>query len=236
MGKNLIQQARGKGGPRYRAPSFRYAGAVRYPGSMAPLQGEVVDLVDSPGHSAPLIKVQYSDGSTALQVASEGTRVHDEVFLNSTDVKPGSIIQLKDVPEGTLVYNVENSPGDGGRFVRSSGTFARVAAKTDKGVILLLPSKKEKLFNPQCRVSIGVVAGGGRTEKPFMKAGNMHHAKTARNKMWPQVKGQSMNAVDHPHGGKRSSKKNAPTIARRFAPPGANVGMLRPRRTGRRKL
>lgn len=236
MGKNLIQQARGKGGPRYRSPSFRFLGEPRYPGTLQTLNGKIISIEDCPGHSAPLVRVAYADGTEALQIAPEGIKINDDLVLNAPEVKHGHVLKLGDVPEGTLVYNVENVPGDGGRFVRSSGTFARIVAKTELNVTLLLPSKKERLFNPRCRATVGIVAGGGRVEKPFVKAGNKHHAMVARNRMWPQVKGQSMNAVDHPHGGKRSSKKNAPTIARRHAPPGAKVGMLAPRRTGRRKL
>ena len=236
MGKNLIIQARGKGGPRYRVPSFNYLGEARYPGTFTPLQGTIVAREHCAGHSAPLITINYNDGTTAMHIAWEGLRVNDTIILNSDSVKPGHAVALRDIPEGTIICNIESAPGDGGKFVRSSGTFARIVAKTEKGITILLPSKKEKLFHPMCRATIGIVAGGGRVEKPFVKAGNKYHAMAARNRLWPQVKGQSMNAVDHPHGGKRSSKKNAPTIARRHAPPGANVGMLRPRRTGRKKL
>ena len=96
----------------------------------------------------------------------------------------------------------------------------------------MLPSKKEKSFSPQCRATLGVIAGQGRKEKPFLKAGTRHYYMKARNKLYPRVKGQSMNAVDHPHGTSRSSKKGQPTIADRNAPPGAKVGKIRPRRTG----
>jgi large subunit ribosomal protein L2 len=98
----------------------------------------------------------------------------------------------------------------------------------------MLPSKKEKLFNENCRATVGIVAGSGRLEKPLMKAGTVHFKYRASAALWPVVSGQSQNAVEHPHGGARSSKKNKPDIARRFAPPGANIGKIRPRRTGRK--
>ena len=78
-------------------------------------------------------------------------------------------------------------------------------------------------------------AGSGRLEKPFMKAGRKYHKMKAKNKLWPKVSGIAMNAVDHPYGTSRSSKKGHPTIAKRNAPPGAKVGKLRPRRTGKKK-
>ena len=115
-------------------------------------------------------------------------------------------------------------------------------AKCNKGtrfsitsIVVELPSKKKKVLNPQCRASIGVVAGGGRKEKPFIKAGNKFKAMKARSKLYPKVCGQSMNAVDHPHGGTRSSKKNYPYTVSRHTPPGAKVGKIASRRTGKKK-
>ena len=143
---------------------------------------------------------------------------------------------LSQIPEGTLVFNIESFPGDGGKFVRTSGLAGRVIARSGKEVAVMLPSKKLRNFNVWCRATVGLVAGSGRTEKPLLKASANMFKKMARNKFWPQVKGQSMNAVAHPHGGSRSSKKNKPTIAKRYASSGGKVGHLRPRRTGRRKL
>jgi len=237
MGKNLIQQARGKGGPRYRAPSFRYIGDVTHKNlSEKAVDGKIVDFVKCPGHSAPLAKVVYSDKEAVLMLAAEGLKVGDTVSCGrGAEIKAGNIIPLSDIPEGTLVYNIENSPGDGGKFCRASGTFARVLSKFTDKVVVELPSKKQKAFQNNCRASIGIIAGGGRTEKPFLKAGNKYYAMRARNKLWPIVCGQSMNAVDHPHGGSRSSKKNYPYTVSRNAPPGAKVGAIAAKRTGRKK-
>jgi large subunit ribosomal protein L2 len=238
MGKNLIQQKRGKGGPTYLAKSHRYRGAVHNlslkEGTTA---GVVKDLVDCPGHSAPLAEIEFGK-ETILVVAPEGMRVGDTVQNgDSAEVSLGNTLPLKNIPEGTVVYNVESSPGDGGKFVRSSGTFARVLSHQPDGTVVMLPSKKEKTFQPECRATIGIVAGGGRPEKPFLKAGRKYHAMRAKNLRYPHVCGQSMNAVNHPHGGSRSSKKNTPSSysVSRHAPPGRKAGMLHPRRTGRKK-
>lgn len=238
MGKNIIPQARGKGGPRYRAPSFNYAGAARHPsmGMKGFMDGTVVDLITSQGHSAPLAIVMSSERKSELLIASEGMKVGKKIsFGQGSEIKAGNILQLKDVPEGTLVFNIESKPGDGGKFCRASGTFARVVSKLPSGIVVDMPSKKQKVFTGDCRASIGIVAGGGRTDKPFLKAGNKYYAMKAKNKLWPIVQGQSMNAVDHPHGGKRSSKKNMSYTVSRHAPPGAKVGSIAARRTGRRK-
>jgi len=237
MGKNLIQQARGKGGLRYRAPSFNYHGKISLIKSRAnPITGKITDLIKCPGHSVPLAEVKYANGEVVLSPAPEGIKVGDEVKAGpAVEISTGNTVELGNIPEGTLIYNIESNPGDGGKFVRSSGTFARILAKTDKDVLIELPSKKQKNFRAECRACIGILAGSGRLEKPFMKAGAKHFAKKAKNKLYPIVSGVSMNAVDHPFGSGRGSHKGKPTTARRYAPAGANVGMLHPRRSGRKK-
>jgi large subunit ribosomal protein L2 len=140
---------------------------------------------------------------------------------------------LNDIPDGALVYNIESQPGDGGKFARGSGVAARVLSRGADGVSVLLPSKKIKKFNAGCRALLGTVAGGGRTDKPFVKAGNKFKQMKSKNKYWPKMTGAAMNAVSHPFGGKRTSRKGRPTIAPRNAPPGRMVGMIRPRKTGR---
>ncbi len=242
MGKNLIQQRRGKGTIRFRAPSFRYIGEVKHRDytdaeKTSKVVGTVMSVEHSSGHYAPIIRIRYDDNRASLMIAPEGVRVGDNVEAGfSAGIMSGNTLPLLQIPEGTLVYNVESFPGDGGKFVRSTGLTARIVAKSDNLVTIQLPSKKLRAFNPWCRATIGLVAGAGRTEKPLLKASANMFRKMARNKFWPQVKGQSMNAVAHPHGGSRSSKKNKPTIAKRFASPGGKVGHLRPRRTGRVKV
>ena len=85
-----------------------------------------------------------------------------------------------------------------------------------------------------CRAAIGTVAGSGRVDKPFIKAGTKFHKMHARNKLYPKVCGVSMNAVDHPFGGSSSHVKGRPTQSPRSAPPGRKVGKVAPKRTGRR--
>ncbi len=232
MGKSLIQQKRGKGSSTYIAHSHRWKGTVAHKKNMGEAHGRIVDFVDCAGHSAPLAKIVYNDGEECLMVAVEGLRVGDAVSSGAVSHIPGSTMGLKDIPEGTLVCNIENQPGDGGKLVRAGGTFAKIVAKTPEGIVVRLPSKKEKTLFPECRATIGIVAGGGRVEKPFLKAGTRFFAMKAKNKLWPQVCGVSMNAVDHPYGGTSSHHKGRPTIAPRRAGPGRKVGKIRPRRTG----
>ena len=234
MGKNLVQQARGKGGPQYTAPSFRYLGQAKLKHGVK--TAHILDIVKDQGHLAPLLEVKYDDGTVGLIVAPEGVFVGQTLIIGEgAPLEIGNALYLKDVPEGSTLFNIEGVPGDGGRFCRTTGSFAKVFAKTDKSVSLLLPSKKLKDFNPLCRAIVGIVAGAGRKDKPFLKAGTMWRYRSARKKKYPQMSGSAQNAVDHPFGNKRSSRKSKARPAPKNAPPGRNVGYIRPRRTGNSK-
>ncbi len=231
MGKRIITQRRGRGTHTYKSPGHKFKGPISQPSET----GKVTDLIHCAGHSAPLITITQKNKETILSPAPEGIKVGDNISVGEKELKTGNILQLKDIPEGTSVFNIESQPGDGGKFVRSSGTFAKILAKTTKSIIIKLPSRKEKSFHPECKAAIGTVAGSGRLEKPFLKAGTRYHKMRARNKLYPSVSGTSMNAVDHPFGGTSSHHKGKPTVAPKHAPPGRNVGKLRPRRTGKQK-
>lgn len=236
MGKNLIQQKRGKGSSTYRAPSFRYKGKAKHTiYSKQERNGVITDILHCQGHSSPLAKVTYDDGKEKLMQAPEGIKVGDAVSDGEkAAIKTGNVLPLKNIPEGVPIYNIENSEGDGGKFVRASGASAKIVTKMKDKMVVLLPSSKRKIFRPECRATIGVVAGGGRLEKPFLKAGKKYHKSRAKNKLYPSVSGTSMNAVDHPFGGTSSHTKGRPTQAPRNAPPGRKVGKIAPKRTGRK--
>jgi len=234
MGKNLAQQARGKGGPRYTAPSFRYLGEARLKHGVT--SAIIMDIKNSQGHSTPLLEVKYNDGTVGLMIAPEGVFVGQELKIGAdAPLETGNSLLLKDLPEGSTIFNVEGVPGDGGKFCRTTGSFAKLVAKTEKYAQVMLPSKKIKEFNLDCRATVGVPAGAGRKEKPFLKAGTMHHYMKARNKKYPIMSGSAQNAVDHPFGNKRTSRKSKARPAPQNAPPGRNVGYIRPRRTGQSK-
>ncbi|MEA3514305.1 MAG: 50S ribosomal protein L2 [Nanoarchaeota archaeon] len=239
MGKRLIQQARGKGSSTYRAPSFRYKGSASHKSYTDPekeVKGVIIDFVKCSGHTTPLACIEYEDGELNLMLAGEKMKVGDSVtYGNGAEPVQGNTLTLGSMPEGTLVYNLESQPGDGGKFVRSSGTFAKILTHADNNVVVMLPSKKQKKFNALCRASIGVLAAGGRTDKPILKAGKKFHMMKARNKLYPIVSGSAQNAVDHPFGNKRTSRKSKARPISKHAPPGRKVGMVGARRTGRKK-
>ena len=238
MGKNLTQQKRGKGSPTFRAPSFRYKGEGKYPqvDRTKVASGRIIDLVHCQGHSGPLAQLELEDKKIVLMIAPEGIKVGGTASIGDlAPVKVGNVLPLGKIPNGTQVHNIESSPGDGGKFVRSSGASARIITKIGEEVIVLLPSNKRKSFQLDCFATIGIVAGGGRKEKPFLKAGNKFRAMKSKNKYWPSVSGTSMNAVAHPFGGSSSASKGRPTQSSRNDSPGRKVGKIAPSRTGKRK-
>lgn len=235
MGKNLIQQARGKGGPRYKSPSFKFRGDARIQNFTQKTDATIMDIIDCPGHTAPLLIAQTQQREQILMIAPNEIRIGEQISINGGEIKAGNTLALKEIPEGTAIYNIESQPGDGGKFCRTSGTSAKILTKTGKQITIILPSKKERTFNENCRATIGTVAGSGRTEKPILKAGKKHHMMSARNKRYPIIGGSSQNAVDHPFGNKRSARKAKQKPVGHFAPPGRKVGKLWPKRTGRKK-
>jgi large subunit ribosomal protein L2 len=243
MGKRILPQRRGRGTSTYRAHSFRFAGKLSYNtyNKDGVMQGEILDLIHSKGHSAPLLKVRYTNGKEALIPAFEGAYIGQKFTVNQkekvekSDIVKGSAYMLKNIPEGTSIYNIELTPGDSGKLVKAGGSFAYVVSQQKGYTKIMLPSKKEKLLNSNCRAFVGEIGGAGRLEKPYMKAGTKAMAMAKKNKLYPRVSGVAMSAYNHPHGGTRSLRKGRPTIAPHNAPPGRKVSMLRPRHTGRNK-
>ena len=176
------------------------------------------------------------DGEEGYIIAPEGIAIGDTISIGKgAEIKTGCTLSLLDIPDGSSIYNIEQIKGDGGRFVRASGTFAKILSKTKNGVTILMPSKKEKIFNSNCMATIGIVAGGGRTDKPFVKAGNRWHAMRARGKLYPITSAVAKNAVDHPFGSGRGRHMGKPSVPPRFAPPGRKVGQIHAKRTGRKR-
>ena len=142
---------------------------------------------------------------------------------------------LKYIPVGTSVFNIEKNPGDGGKMIRVGGSSATVFKEYPGNKIsILTPKKKEIKLSGDCRVSIGIIAGAGRIQKPVLTAGRKYYRMKSRGKLWPRTSAVCMNAIDHPFGSGRGKRIKA-KIAKRNAPPGRRVGQLRPKRTGRKK-
>lgn len=232
MGKRIIQQARGKGSSTYRVRRKAFSHKIQYPKTL-PSEGKIVKLFLSAGHSAPLAKIITSEGSFYIPAFKRMIQ-GDKINLNGKDVVKGNILKLKDIPTRTKIYCIESRPGDGGKFIKTAGSSAEIVRVVGNKVHVLMPSKKEKPFNPNCRAIIGEAAGHGRTDKPVVKAGKKFYIKKAKSKLWPRTGALKVNAIDHPFGSGRGKNPKS-KIPKRNAPPGRKVGLLRAKRTGKRK-
>ena len=237
MGKRLKSQRRGRGSI-YRSPSHRHKSGpegIRYLKSKQTLRGRVLELSHDPGRTAPLAKVLMEDGQKTWVIANDGMTVDQEVILGS-NVTPegGNVLPLSEIPEGTKIFNIEVQPGDGGKFVRAGGTYATVVSHGVKTVVQL-PSGQFKPFDPHCKATIGIVAGGGRKDKPMIKAGSHKRALASRAQKFPVVSGVAMNPVNHPHGGGAHQHVGKPSTVSRHAPPGRKVGRLSPKKKSKKR-
>ena len=240
MGKRLLVQRRGRGGSVFRHPGWKKVGPVVYrpynPEEFKNkvIEGRVVELMHDPGRGAPVARVKFEDGVEMLMIAPEGLAVGQKIYYGA-DAPPylGSILPLGKIPEGTQVCNVELRPGDGGKLARASGTYAVVLTHVGNKTLVQLPSRKVREVDSEARATIGIVAAGGRVEKPFLKAGRAYHLSRSKAWKYPTVRGKAMSPYAHPAGG--GSHPKGLTPAARTAPPGQKVGHIAPRRTGRRK-
>lgn len=239
MGKRIVSQARGHGSLTYRVRKQAYKYRIGYPNFEG--KARIIRLINSSAHSAPILKIKVRDEtkkeeSVFYNVAFDGAVEGQEIDIvkEIEEAKPGDIIRLKDAKPGTRIYNIEIRPGDGGKLVRSGGSFAEVIGKSKDRIKILMPSKKEIDFDEKCRVTVGIIAGAGRLEKPMVKAGKKFHMMKSQGRKWHFTSRVKVNVIDHPFGGGRG-KRIKSKIAKRNAPPGARVGHIRPRRTGREK-
>ncbi|MFP4530982.1 MAG: 50S ribosomal protein L2 [Halodesulfurarchaeum sp.] len=235
MGRRIQGQRRGRGSPTFRAPSHRYKADLSHKAEEGDLLvGEVTDIEHDPARSAPVARIAFEDGDERLVLAPEGIGVGDRIEVGiSAAIEPGNTLPLSEIPEGVQIVNVEAQPGDGGKYARASGVSADLVTHERDAAVVKLPSDEVKRLSPDCRATIGVVAGGGRTEKPFVKAGSKYHKMKSRGTKWPRVRGVAMNAVDHPFGGGGRQHPGRPKSVSKNAPPGRKVGDLGSRRTGR---
>jgi large subunit ribosomal protein L2 len=234
MGKNLIQQRRGRHRGRFRVPSHKFRGRVKY--IRGEMKGVVEEILHDPGRTAPVARLKLENNEKVLMLATEGLKIGQEVSFTDEKEKcaVGNILPLGIIPEGYSIYNVEISPGDGGKLVRAGGSSATVVSHDARKTVIKLPSGQFKTLDSSCRATIGIPAGGGRKDKPFLKAGKKYIAYRRKGKQYPVVRGVAMCAVSHPHGGGGHQHVGIPSSVPRGAPPGRKVGNIAAKRSGRR--
>jgi len=205
------------------------------------IRGLVSDIIHDPGRGAPLAQVTFRNPykygqKKELFIAAEGMYSGQFVYCGKkAQLTVGNILPLAAMPEGTIICNVESKTGDRGTLARASGDYATIISHSDDGEKsrIRLPSGAKKTVPASCRAMVGLVAGGGRIDKPLLKAGTAYWKYKAKRNEWPKVRGVAMNPVDHPHGGGNHQHIGHPSTVRRDAPAGQKVGLIAARRTGR---
>jgi large subunit ribosomal protein L2 len=242
MGKRIRAQRRGRGSSTFRASTHKRVAPAKYPPAIAPkvsfeasINGVIEALVHDPGRGAPLAFVRFENGETCYTVPAEGTFKGQQIRLGGkASAEVGNIIPLGKVPEGTLVCDLELRPGDGGKLAKSSGAYATVVGHTPQGTMVRLPSGRTRYINDYCMATIGVVSAAGRTDKPFLKAGEKFHLMKAKGHKYPRCSGRKMVAAVHPYGSSKRSARKCTTTSH-GAPPGQKVGLIAARGAGRKR-
>ncbi len=150
-----------------------------------------------PNRTANIALLSYADGEKRYIIAPAGLKVGD-VLMNGegAEIRVGNCMEMKDMPVGTQVHNIEMYPGHGGQLVRAAGTSAQLMAKEGKYAILRMPSGEMRMVPIVCRATIGVIGNGEHNLVNIGKAGRKRHMGIR-----PTVRGSVMNPNDHPHGG-----------------------------------
>jgi large subunit ribosomal protein L8e len=245
MGKLTTGQRRGKSSV-YGAHTRLRVGSAKlrtldYAERNGYTKGIVKAIIHDPGRGAPIAQVQFNDAysfgkKNELMIATEGMYTGQYVYCGKkAALSVGNVIPLKNLPEGTIICNIETQRGDRGKFAKCSGDYAVIVIHDfDKGTTRIrLPSGGKKTLSNECRATIGVVAGGGRTDKPLLKAGRAFHKYRVKRNEWPRVSCIAKNPVEHPFGGGNHQHIGRPATVSREAPAGRKVGLIAARRTGR---
>lgn len=161
------------------------------------IPAKVVSLEYDPNRSAHIALIVFKDGQKNYVLAPRGMKVGDEIICsNKAPVKIGNRMELKNIPEGTEVFNVELIPGKGGQIIRSAGSSAQVTAHEDGFVHLVLPSGEIRMIPERAMATIGQVSN---PEHGAQKLGKAGRARWLGQR--PTVRGSAMSPRDHPHGG-----------------------------------
>ncbi|MBB6455184.1 large subunit ribosomal protein L2 [Salirhabdus euzebyi] len=161
------------------------------------IPGRVATIEYDPNRTSNIALINYADGEKRYILAPKGLEVGHEIQSGEgADIKVGNALELRTIPVGTIIHNIELKPGRGGQLVRSAGAQAQILGREDKYVLVRLTSGETRMILGTCRATIGQV---GNLDHELINIG-----KAGRNR-WkgkrPTVRGSVMNPVDHPHGG-----------------------------------
>ena len=175
----------------------RYYRIVDFKRDKIGIPAKVASIEYDPNRSARIALLQYADGEKRYILAPTRLSVGDSVMSGpEADIKPGNTLQLKNIPLGTHIHNIELRIGKGGQIVRSAGTYAQLMAKEDRYALVKLPSSEVRMVLLNCTATVGQIGNVTHENIDLGKAGR---------KRWlgkrPKVRGVAMNPVDHPMGG-----------------------------------
>lgn len=162
------------------------------------VEGTVATVEYDPYRNCRICLVKYTDGDRRYIIQPKGLKVGDKIISadSGLDIKTGNTMKLKSIPVGTLVHNIEMSPGHGGQIARSAGGYAQIMGRDGKYVSLRLPSGEMRYILGECLATIGTVGNEDFSNIVIGKAGRSRHLGIR-----PQTRGSAMNPIDHPHGG-----------------------------------
>jgi large subunit ribosomal protein L2 len=164
----------------------------------------VKEIEYDPNRSARIALVEYADGERRYILHPKGLKVGDSVVSGpGSDIRTGNTLPLSEVPLGTSVHNIELKIGKGGQLCRSAGMAAQVVAKEGEYVTVRMPSTEMRMIHGRCLATIGVV---GNEEHELLSWGKAGKARWKGRR--PRVRGEVMNPVDHPHGGRTRGGRN----------------------------
>ncbi|GAA0304500.1 large subunit ribosomal protein L2 [Gracilibacillus halotolerans] len=161
------------------------------------IPGTVATIEYDPNRSANIALIHYADGEKRYILAPKGIKVGDKIESGpNADIKVGNALPLEDIPEGTVIHNIELKPGRGGQLARSAGAEAQLLGREGKYVLVRLASGEVRLILATCRATVGQV---GNIEHELIRVGKAGRSRWLGKR--PTVRGSVMNPNDHPHGG-----------------------------------
>jgi large subunit ribosomal protein L2 len=167
------------------------------------IKGVVERLEHDPNRTSHIALIKYSDGERRYILAAKGMKPGDEIRSGAdSPIKSGNAMQLRHIPVGSIVHNVELKPGKGGQMARSAGSGIQLVAKDDGFAVLRLPSGEMRRVPLSCRATVGQV---GNVDHENISSGKAGRSRWLGKR--PTVRGSAMNPVDHPHGGGEGKSK-----------------------------
>ena len=161
------------------------------------IEAKVKTIEYDPNRNVRISLVVYADGEKRYILTPEGLNVGDKIISGKdADIKAGNALPLEFIPLGTMIHNIEMTPGNGGVMVRTAGGAAQLMAKEGNYVTIKLPSSEMRMVRKECIATVGVLGNAEYKNLDIGKAGRTRHLGIK-----PTVRGVTMNPCDHPHGG-----------------------------------